>query len=109
VHALERRTRASWSIGLGPLTIDRRARSVSVDGARVELTLREYALLERLALTRGEPVSRQQLLEDVWNTQVDSGTGVLNVHISRLRDKLGPFAWLVETVHGAGYRLRAAR
>lgn len=77
--------------------------------ARIELTLREYELLERLALAGGEPVSRQTLLRDGWNTQNDSAGGALNVHISRLRDKLGRRAWLVETVHGAGYRLRDAR
>ena len=107
--ALRRRTRRSWLLLAGPLEIDRRARRVAVDGARIELTLREYELLERLALAGGDPVSRQTLLRDVWNTQNDSAGGALNVHISRLRDKLGRRAWLVETVHGAGYRLRDAR
>lgn len=109
LRALQRRTRASWLISAGPLVIDRRSRVVFVDGERVELTLREYSLLDRLALTRGEAVSRQRLLEDVWNVKTDPGTGVLNVHVSRLRDKLGAFAWLVETVHGEGYRLRTSR
>ena len=85
------------------------ARSVVVGGARIDVTLREYALLERLAVARGDIVSRQALLEDVWNMRFDPGTSLLNVHISRLRDKLGRFAWLVETAPNRGYRLRARR
>lgn len=109
VEALQRRGRGSWSIEEGPLQMDRRARSVMLGGKRVDLTLREYALLERLAIARGEVVTRQTLLEDVWNVRFDPGTSVLNVHVSRLRDKLGKFAWLVETVPNQGYRLKTIR
>lgn len=107
--ALQRRGRGSWLVEQGPLQLDRRARTVRVDGQRIDLTVRELALLERLAVARGEVVARQTLLEDVWNMRFDPGTSLLNVHISRLRDKLGRFAWLVETVPNRGYRLRAAR
>ncbi|MGC4094559.1 MAG: response regulator transcription factor [Polyangiaceae bacterium] len=107
--ALLRRSQSAWLLELGPLRIDRRSRTVEVTGTRVDLTVREYGLLERLALARGEPVTRQALLEDVWNTRFDPGTSVLNVHVSRLRDKLRSFAWLVETVPTLGYRLRSAR
>jgi len=109
VEALRRRGRGAWLIEEGPLQLDRRARSVVVGGARIDVTLREYALLERLAVARGDIVSRQALLEDVWNMRFDPGTSLLNVHISRLRDKLGRFAWLVETAPNRGYRLRARR
>lgn len=109
VTALQRRGRGSWLIEEGPLQLDRRARSVQVSGKRVDMTVREYALLERLATARGDVVSRQALLEDVWNMRFDPGTSLLNVHVSRLRDKLGRFAWLVETVPNRGYRLRATR
>ncbi|MDF3069809.1 MAG: two component transcriptional regulator, winged helix family protein [Polyangiaceae bacterium] len=109
VDALQRRGRGSWLIEEGPLQLDRRARSVVVGGKRVDLTLREYALFERLAIARGEVVTRQALLEDVWNVRFDPGTSVLNVHVSRLRDKLGPFAWLVDTVPNRGYRLKTER
>lgn len=109
VDALQRRGRGSWLIEEGPLQLDRRARSVVVGGKRVDLTLREYALFERLAIARGEVVTRQALLEDVWNVRFDPGTSVLNVHVSRLRDKLGQFAWLVDTVPNRGYRLKTER
>lgn len=109
LEALQRRGRGSWIIEEGPLRLDRRARSVMIGHLRIELTLREYALLERLAVARGEIVSRQSLLEDVWNIRFDPGTSLLNVHISRLRDKLGQFAWLVETAPNRGYRLRSQR
>jgi DNA-binding response OmpR family regulator len=109
VDALQRRGRGSWSIEEGPLQMDRRARTVVVGGKRVDLTLREYALFERPVIARGDVVTRQTLLEDVWNVRFDPGTSVLNVHISRLRDKLGTFAWLVETVPNRGYRLKTER
>ncbi len=108
-EALLRRSASAWLLELGPLRIDRRARTVEVSGSRVELTAREYGLLERIAVARGEPVSRQTLLEDVWNMRFDPGTSMLNVHVSRLRDKLRSFAWLVETVPNLGYRLRSTR
>jgi two-component system, OmpR family, response regulator len=109
VEALQRRGCSSWLIEAGPLRLDRRARSAELGGKRVELTSREFALLERLAVARGDSVARQTLLEDVWNIQIDPGTSLLNVHVSRLRDKLRRFAWLVETVPNHGYRLRSAR
>lgn len=109
VDALQRRGRASWMIEEGPLRMDRRTRTILVEGARVDLTLREYALFERLVVARGGVVSRQTLLEDVWNVRFDPGTSVLNVHVSRLRDKLGRFSWLVETVPNQGYRFRTVR
>ncbi|HET9933371.1 MAG TPA: response regulator transcription factor [Polyangiaceae bacterium] len=108
-EALVRRSASSWLLELGPLRIDRRARTVEAGGVRVDLTAREYGLLERIAVGRGEPVSRQTLLEDVWNMRFDPGTSMLNVHVSRLRDKLRSFAWLVETVPNFGYRLRSTR
>ncbi len=108
LEGLRRRGSNAWLIEEGPLRLDRRARSVVVGGKRVDVTLREYALLERLAVARGDIVSRRALLEDVWNMRFDPGTSLLNVHVSRLRDKLGRFAWLVETAPNRGYRLRSS-
>jgi DNA-binding response OmpR family regulator len=109
LDALQRRGRGAWMIEEGPLQMDRRARTVVVGGNRVDLTLREYGLFERLVVAKGGVVTRQTLLEDVWNVRFDPGTSVLNVHISRLRDKLGRFSWLVETVPNQGYRFRTVR
>jgi DNA-binding response OmpR family regulator len=109
LEALHRRVARSLLFQSGPLELDRRTQMVRIDGARIELTLREYALLARLAECPGESVSRPALLADVWNTTVDPGSGVIDVHVSRLRDKLGTHAWMIETVRGQGLRLRTER
>jgi DNA-binding response OmpR family regulator len=109
VEALNRRARRAWVTDLGALEIDRRAQVVRIAGRRLDLTGREYTLLARLADAPDECVSRATLLSDVWNTSFDSGSGVIDVHVSRLRDKLGKLAWMVETIRGQGLRLRTTR
>jgi DNA-binding response OmpR family regulator len=106
VDALVRRSAQLSSLVVGELVIDRLKRSCSLGGALLDLTLREYELLVRLASAGGVPVSRSVLLRDVWRMGFDPGSGVLDVQISRLRDKLGKFASRVETVRGIGYRFR---
>jgi DNA-binding response OmpR family regulator len=109
VEAVLRRVNQGWLYRIGNLEIDRRVQSVQAAGTRLSLTAREYALLARLADCPDVCVSRAQLLADVWNVSFDPGSGVLDVHLSRLRDKLGDFAWMVETVRGQGLRLRTSR
>jgi DNA-binding response OmpR family regulator len=106
VDAVHRRANQSWVTRVGALEMDRRAQIVHASGKRLELTSREYALLARLADCPDECVSRTTLLLDVWNTAFDPASGVIDVHVSRLRDKLGELAWMVETVRGRGLRLR---
>jgi DNA-binding response OmpR family regulator len=109
LEALHRRAANPWLFQAGPLELDRRTQTVKLDGARLELTAREYALIARLADCPGECVSRRTLFADVWNIAIDQGSGVIDVHVSRLRDKLGGHAWLIETVRGLGFRLRTKR
>jgi two-component system phosphate regulon response regulator PhoB len=92
----------------GPLTIDRAAHRVSVHGKDVELTATEYRLLVTLAERRGRVQSRSQLLETVWEAHPDIQTRTVDMHMQRLRTKLGPAAQVLETVRGFGYRFRAA-
>ncbi|MGE0446589.1 MAG: helix-turn-helix domain-containing protein, partial [Vicinamibacterales bacterium] len=70
-------------------------------GAIVELTAREYAILEILAQARGRLVSRAMLCEHLYNEDVDIATNVVDVHIAALRKKLGPE--LIKTRRGEGY------
>ncbi|HXK16301.1 MAG TPA: response regulator transcription factor, partial [Polyangiaceae bacterium] len=109
VRALLRRSTPAVSIRVSELTIDRLARTAQVAGRPLELTSKELDLLVALASRPGEVQSRAGILERVWNLAFDPGSGVLDVHVSRLRDKLGPHAWMVETVRGAGLRLRGDR
>jgi DNA-binding response OmpR family regulator len=109
VRALLRRMAGLGKIQVGGLEIDCRSRAVTVGSARPELTAREFALFLQLARGAGETVSRSELLGQVWSARFDPGSNLVEVHISRLRDKLGTEAWMIETVRGFGYRLRARR
>ena len=91
----------------GPIAIDRAAHTVAVDGGAVDLTRIEYRLLLLLAERRGRVQTRPQLLESVWEAQSDIQTRTVDMHVQRLRAKLGKGGDLVETVRGVGYRMRA--
>lgn len=90
----------------GPLTIDRAAHWVMVTGKRIELTATEYKLLVTLAERRGRVQTRAQLLETVWEAHPEIQTRTVDMHMQRLRTKLGPAADMLETVRGFGYRFR---
>ena len=94
---------------VGPIGIDRAAHRVSIDGREVELTPTEYRLLLTLAERRGRVQGRAHLLETVWDAAPDIQTRTVDMHVQRLRAKLGPAGELIETVRGFGYRLRAAQ
>ena len=95
----------------GPLTIDRRARLVALQGTRVELSQKEYELLVHLAAEPERVFTKEELLRDVWGFRTRSRTRTLDAHASRLRRKLraaDPSALLVENEWGVGYRLLSA-
>ena len=91
----------------GSITIDRGAHRVSVEGKSIDLTATEYKLLVTLAERRGRVQSRSQLLELVWDAHPDIQTRTVDMHVQRLRNKLGKAAELLETVRGFGYRFHA--
>ncbi|MFO0638511.1 MAG: response regulator transcription factor [Polyangiaceae bacterium] len=107
LDALARRGKAGVALHVGDLALDRLSRRATLGGAALDLTAKEFALLVRLALDAEKPVERAKLLLDVWQLKFDPGSGVLDVHVSRVRDKLGERSWMIETVRGTGYRLRA--
>lgn len=88
------------SIRLDPLRYQ-----ASVDGRLLELTLVEFNLLACLMRNPRRVLSRQQLLEDVWNNSSDATTRTVDTHIYRLRRKLGPNSRCIRTVRGLGYAL----
>jgi two-component system, OmpR family, phosphate regulon response regulator PhoB len=91
----------------GPIVIDRSAHRVLVDGQELPLTATEYKLLATLLERRGRVQTRPQLLETVWEAQPDIQTRTVDMHVQRLRTKLGAAGDLIETVRGFGYRFRA--
>ncbi len=109
VEALGRRGRIGQALVVGALSLDRMTRRATLGDTLIDLTAKEFGLLVRLALSAEQPVDRTSILLDVWQLKFDPGSGVLDVHVSRLRDKLGDHAWMIETVRGTGYRLRAHR
>lgn len=91
----------------GPITIDLAALRVSVGDRVIELTPTEYRLLVVLLERRGRVQSRDQLLELAWDIHVRIETRTVDMHVQRLRAKLGEAASWIETVRGFGYRFRA--
>ena len=95
----------------GDIALDRLRRTVECAGVPVELTGKEFALLESLMMRPGQTCSRADLLDGVWQMAPDTPTNVLDVYINYLRRKLGSVstsqAALIETVRGIGYRMAA--
>ena len=96
-------------VRLGPILIDRSAHRVTVDNTELDLTPTEFKLLVTLAERRGRVQSRALLLEIVWDAAPDIQTRTVDMHVQRLRTKLGAAGEMIETVRGFGYRLRAAQ
>lgn len=94
------------TITAGPIALNLLSQRVLVDGQHVDLTRTEYRLLLLLAQQQGRVVERSQLLEDVWAAMPDMQTRTVDVHIQRLRSKLGAAGEMIETVRRLGYRLR---
>lgn len=93
---------------IGPIRIDRAAHRVVIANEEIELTPTEYKLLMTLAERRGRVQARGHLLETVWEAAPDIQTRTVDMHIQRLRTKLGDAGDLIETVRGFGYRMRGA-
>lgn len=90
-------------IALGPITIDLAGRSVRVDGKPVVLTAREWVLFEAFVQRPGQLLSKAQLEERLYSFDAEVESNAIEVHVSRLRKKLG--AGVIETERGLGYRL----
>ena len=108
IRAVTRRTSATPDARrrqqIGELEIDRRARRVRVAGVEVFLTLTEFDLLACLADEPGTVVTRQKVLEEIWDPHWYGPSRTIDVHIASIRKKLGDPRW-VETVRGVGYRM----
>ena len=110
VKAVLRRCRPaqeSKSLKLEGLVLNPSEHTVSVDGERVILTFKEYELLHLFLSQPGIAFTREQLLASVWNTEYAGETRTVDMHIRTLRQKLGTYGHLIETVRNVGYRLEA--
>ena len=98
--------RASKVLSVGPVELRPSRREVTLEGEELQLTMREFDLLEFLMRSPGEVFSREVLLQRVWGWDFDGGSRTVDVHVQQIRAKLGEHADLIETVRGVGYRLR---
>jgi two-component system copper resistance phosphate regulon response regulator CusR len=112
VRALLRRgpSLASSVLDVDDLRIDTRARRIERGGRSIQLTTKEYALLEYLARRRGEVVGRADIAEHVWDDSFDPMSNLIEVYVQRLRRKVddGHAVKLIHTRRGAGYTLDVA-
>ena len=93
----------------GPLEIDSARRLASVDGEKVYLSPKEYELLVYLADNEGRALSREQILNSVWDYDYFGDIRTVDTHVKRLRAKLGDAAEYIQTVRSVGYRFEALR
>ncbi|MCL7927314.1 MAG: response regulator transcription factor [marine benthic group bacterium] len=111
VRALLRRTYAepvtqSRRLKVGSVELERDAHRAFSDGVEIDLTPLEYRLLEVFLERRGRVQTRRQLLQAAWQTNAQIETRTVDMHVARLRSKLGDAGELLETVRGVGYRFR---
>ena len=100
---------AQGILDAGPLRIDRASHVVTVGGDEVDLTATEFKLLLTLVERRGRVQTRSALLDEVWEAAPDVQTRTVDMHVQRLRAKLGAAGTMIETVRSIGYRFRAEK
>jgi DNA-binding response OmpR family regulator len=112
IHALTRRNSGTVPClsRVGDLTLDREERRVERNSRRIDLTPREFAILELMMRTPGCPVTRATLLDEVWNMSGEPSTNIVDVYMKYVRDKVdGPGEpRLIHTIRGFGYEIREA-
>ena len=91
-------------IEIAGVVIDDDLHQMTVDDENVVLTATEFRLLKLLMERKGRVQTREHLLVNVWHYDTDIETRTVDTHVRRLREKLGPYAHLIETVRGVGYR-----
>lgn len=107
VRAVIRRASSVGKLKCGDLEVDQAGHRACLVGRQLPLTSREFALLLLLAKKADHTVTRTELMGRLWSATFDSGSNIIDVHVSRLRQKLGSHRWMIEGVRGKGYRLRS--
>ena len=106
VEALLKRTRAeeNGTKDYGGIIIDSKGRTVTVDGKQIEMSLREYELLKYLEDNKGIALSRDKILNNVWNYDYYGDSRTIDSHIKKIRHKLGKKGKNIQTIRGIGYK-----
>lgn len=90
---------------IGEIKILKSKQMIVIDHNEIELTKKEFSLLEYLIINKNQILSREQLIEDVWSTDFNGDVRTIDTHIKQLRMKLGHLSGYIKTAHGAGYLL----
>jgi len=98
---------SSQVITIGALTVDSTSHTVSADGVRMNIPMKEFELLFRLAGSAGKTLSRNQLIEDIWGFDFDGNERTVDVHINRLRERFpsGKYGFRIAAIRSLGYRM----
>lgn len=110
VEAILRRTTSQEgeTIEIGGITIDRTAHEVKVDGRNIELSYKEFELLTYFVENQGVALSRERILNHVWNYDYFGDARTIDTHVKKLRSKLGEKGEYIKTIWGMGYKFEAA-
>lgn len=97
---------SSEKLKIGKITLDLDNYQIEIENQKISLPRKEFETFVYLAKNRGKIVRREQLLQNVWGEEVIVTPRTIDVHIRKIREKLGKFADIIETIKGVGYRLR---
>ncbi len=93
-------------ISAGPISLDTKTKMLEYDGENIDLTKSQYIILKSLMENKQAVISREQILEKLWDFDIEtSNTRTVDMHIKRLREKLGSYRDLIQTVYGVGYKV----
>lgn len=107
IETMQSDTAASKEITAGPLVINREKYQVLLDGDHVVLPKKEFEILAYLASNPGKVFHRDKILSDVWGDDIYVVERTIDVHVRKIREKLGDYADLIETIKGVGYRFKS--
>ncbi len=107
IEAAQEQSNAPKEIVIGPLVINREKYSVTLKGKRIIFPKKEFEILAYLASNPGKVFHREKILNDVWGTDVFVVERTIDVHVRKIREKLGSHEDLIETIKGVGYRFKS--
>lgn len=110
VDAILRRTNVSTgeSLNVGGICIDKAAHQVTIDGKEIELSYKEFELLSYFVENQGIALSREKILNNVWNYDYFGDARTIDTHVKKLRSKLGEKGDLIKTIWGMGYKFEVS-
>ncbi|MFA5805481.1 MAG: response regulator transcription factor [Melioribacteraceae bacterium] len=107
LETAQNETDSTTEIKVGPITIDKEKYSVSLAGKQIVFPKKEFEILAYLASNPGKVFHRDKILNDIWGSEIFVVERTIDVHVRKIREKLGDYADLIETIKGVGYRFKS--